>query len=110
VAVLVLLPLLLLPIYRMRNARWVRPADLSTQILNDLQNAGTPRPLGPFVVLIDSASERTTIESAFESLLPDAATLIGIHGRVELVGAGEQGPIEASDVFRLAGGRLQRLR
>jgi len=109
-AVLVLLPLVLLPIYRMRNGRWVRPADLSTRILNDLQDAGTARPLGPFVVLIDSASDRTTIESAFESLLPDAATLVGIRSRVELVGAGEKEPVEASDVFRLVGGRLQRLR
>jgi hypothetical protein len=109
-AVLVLLPLLLLPIYRVRNGRWVRPADLSTRILNDLHDADILRPLGPLVVLIDSASEPTTIESAFESLLPDAAILIGIRGRVELVGAGEKVPIEASDVFRLVGGRLQRVR
>jgi hypothetical protein len=109
-AMLVLLPLLMLPIYRIRNARWVRPADLSTQVLHDLSEAGQQRPLGGFVVLMDSASERTTLESAFESLIPDAATLIGVRGRLEIVPAGEKVPDDATDALALMDGRLRRLR
>ena len=61
-AVLLLFPIVLWPVYRERNGRWVRPADLSTRLLADpaaLANA-TPH----------------EIEDAFAGLLPDAQALL----------------------------------
>jgi hypothetical protein len=105
-AALVVLPFLLLPVYRTRNARWVRPADLSTRTLRDLQSAARVRAFGGHVVLIDDPSAPMTLDSAFEALIADAGRLIGI-ARLEIV-AGGPIPADASDVFRLRQSRLIR--
>lgn len=61
-AALVMLAFLLIPVYRSRNLRWVRPADLSTRALAD-----------PSVAAQMNADDR---ESAFGSLMPDALALM----------------------------------
>jgi hypothetical protein len=85
----------------------VRPADLSTQALHDLQDAARRAPLGNHVVLLDTPSERTTLDSAFEGLIADAGRLVGLPA-VEVVVDGSIAA-DATDVFRLTGGRLIRV-
>jgi len=73
VAVLLLLPLLLLPLYRTRNQRWVRPADTSAGFVADLQALRPLIPSGTHIVALDAADER--LSGAFEGLFSDAVTL-----------------------------------
>lgn len=61
-AVLLLFPILLWPVYRERNVRWVRPADLSTRLLAD-----------PAALAHATPDE---IDDAFAGLLPDAQALL----------------------------------
>jgi hypothetical protein len=73
VAVLLLLPVLLLPLYRTRNRRWVTPADASAGFVADLQALKPLIPPGAHIVALDAADER--LSGAFEGLFPDAVAL-----------------------------------
>ncbi len=104
------LPLLLLPVYRERNQRWVRPADLSRQVLADLTREAEALPDGSHVVLVDSASEPETLENTFESLEPDGtAVLFGNRLEVAIVPDMTGVPPAATAVYRLKGGHLERV-
>jgi len=61
-AVLLLFPIVLWPVYRERNVRWVRPADLSTRLLADPAALANATP--------------DEIDDAFAGLLPDAQALV----------------------------------
>ncbi len=73
--VLVLLTLLLLPIYRSRNLRLKREAQLSATVLNAIGTATRDLVEGDAIVVYDNRSQKPSIYSAFGSLLPDAVLL-----------------------------------
>jgi hypothetical protein len=63
---------LLVPVYRARNVRWVEPAETSAHVMRSLQIATASRPQGGRVVLIDDPQERFNLDGAFGALFPDA--------------------------------------
>ncbi|MBM3779916.1 MAG: hypothetical protein FJW23_17050 [Acidimicrobiia bacterium] len=106
-AALVTIVVLAIPIYRSRNVRWVRPAELSTMVVDTLVEATRGDPAGGHVLLVDDAEARYDLDTAFGALLPEAlAVWLGPAwtGRIadEPVAAGTG----ATLVFRLEGGRL----
>jgi hypothetical protein len=70
-AVLAALIILLIPIYRQRNERWVLPADLSTTVMTRLQLA-TAGYAGGEIILVDDPSARFGLDSSFGPLFGDA--------------------------------------
>lgn len=74
-AVLVIVPVLLLPVYRARNARWVRGATFSARVMSDLAKATATLAPGSLVVLHDDREKRTNLASTFGTLVEDAAVL-----------------------------------
>lgn len=103
-SILALLPLVLQPIYWRRNERWVRLADVSSQVLAEVRSAADASPGTP-LVLLDDPSERFNLDAAFGSLFPDAAALF-LPGTTAVIGA-ENAPPRAI-VLRLRNGRLIR--
>ena len=71
----VLLPFAALPVYRTRAVRWVQPADLSRQALEDLRR-DPPDPKA-VTVLHDIARHDRGLAAAFGTLLPEALALHG---------------------------------
>jgi hypothetical protein len=65
------LPLVLLPVYRSRARRWVKPAELSAAVLAELGNV----PPEHAVVLREAVGVRPNLESAFGGLIGDAMVL-----------------------------------
>jgi hypothetical protein len=68
-----ILPFVLVPIHWSRAARWVRPADLTRQVLADL--AAAPPAPGTVSVLHDVAGGRASLSNAFGTLVTDAVCL-----------------------------------
>jgi hypothetical protein len=111
-AVMVVLPFVLLPVYRVRNQRWVEPADVSRAAVADLSAAGTAMQSGTHVVAIESGNDDVDLDSVFGGLFADAVTLYvdrrctgeiadgpsprGLEGRRDIV------------VLRFENGRLRR--
>lgn len=60
-------PLLLVPIYRGRNVRWVTPADVSARVIEDLRAAAIPE--GHALLLRD---ENALVARAFGTLVEEA--------------------------------------
>jgi hypothetical protein len=114
-AVLLVAVILLIPVYRARNARWVLLADLSARTVMQTQEAGARLGAGGTLVLIDDPAARINLEAAFGGALPDALALT--------VGAGVSGVIVPSAesaqahsgmnatpvVFALRHGELERV-
>jgi hypothetical protein len=71
---LLVLAMLLIPVYRSRNVRWVSLADLTTNVLRTLEDVTNGRPSG-HIVLVDNPDERVNLSSGFGSLFPDAVRL-----------------------------------
>lgn len=69
------LPLLLVPVYRARNAPEVRAADLSTVALTDLRAAATAIPPGTVIVLRDDLRAKATLDDSFGTLVEEAVRL-----------------------------------
>jgi hypothetical protein len=65
VAAIAVLIVLLIPVYRMRNERWVEPAELSSRLLAQLRDTGELRDV-----------PQREIDTAFEGHLPDAIALL----------------------------------
>jgi hypothetical protein len=102
--VLALLPVLLVPIYWRRNERWVRLADFSTDVVDQVRTALSQHPVRG-IVIVDAPSERFNMESAFGSLWPDAAALFVPAATTTVVN--DEPPAESDAlVFRLEHGRL----
>ena len=74
-AALLTLLLALIPVYRIRNVRWVELADTSTRVMQTLQIAASTRPAGGRIVLVDDPGERFNLEATFGGLFPDAVSL-----------------------------------
>ncbi len=107
---LLILTIVLIPIYRQRNIRWVALADLSAGVMRQIQLAASAQgPMGS-VVLVDDMRLRNNLDATFGSALTDAM--------VTHVGEGWTGTIVPSLdeaistphtlAFRLAEGRLVR--
>jgi hypothetical protein len=83
-AVLLLLTfVLLLPVYRSRNQRFVREAELSTAITTELQRIAASVPAGGLVVIRDVRPGRPTAEQALGGLA-DRAALLTTDGRIRV--------------------------
>jgi hypothetical protein len=75
----VLVPVLLLPVYRARNERWVKEAYLSAQTLRGIAEHADAVRRAPMVVILDDRSVRPTLDSSFGTLLPTAVRLTVGH-------------------------------
>jgi hypothetical protein len=72
---LVVLVVLLIPVYRSRNVRWVATADTSARVMRTLQIAAGSRPQGGRILLVDDPRERFNLDGAFGTLFPDALAI-----------------------------------
>jgi hypothetical protein len=102
--VLALMPVLLAPVYWRRNERWVRLADLSTRVVEQLRAVSEQNPGRPLVV-VDDPSERFNLDAAFGSLWPDAAALFLPRDATVIVGD-DRSASSGTIVLRLQGDRL----
>lgn len=105
---LVLVTLAAVPVFRARNQRWVRPADLTSNVLRTIANQTLAEPPRE-IVLIDDPNARTTLASGFGSLLPDAIRLVKgdeWHGTIR---EGRDSVSDQELTFALAGNGLRRL-
>ena len=73
--VAMILPFVLVPIYRARNVRWVAPANASAHLVSDIRHQATTLPDGTHLVIVDSPADGWPLRSAFGGLLPDALAI-----------------------------------
>jgi len=73
--VFAVLILLAIPIYRIRNRRWVEPANLSASVLRSTQVQTLSLANGR-ILFVDDPTEKIGLDDAFGSLLPDAVHLV----------------------------------
>ena len=73
----------LLPVYRLRNARYVREAELSAVIVAELSRISASSPSGGLVVIRDVRTSRPTAEQAFGPLA-DRAALLMTDGKLQV--------------------------
>lgn len=66
---------LLVPVYRARNVRWVGAADLSTDLRRRMETIAARHPAGGTIVLRDDPTRRITFSATFDTQFPKAATL-----------------------------------
>jgi len=105
--VLLVATVLLIPVYRARNVRWVRLAELSEHVMATLERAGRERSTAGHVVLIDAPVERFNLVSAFGALLPEALQLRLAPGWTgEIVTTSQEATRPADVTFRLANSQL----
>jgi hypothetical protein len=104
---LIVLAVVLIPVYRVRNVRWVRIADLSEQVMQRIAADARGRPSG-HVVLVDTPQERANFASAFGNLLPQALELrVGSGWTGELVNSPDERSREGDLQYYLADDVLQ---
>jgi hypothetical protein len=107
---LLVLMFALVPVYRLRNARWVAPADLSRRLVADLRAIGASAPAGTRLIAIDHGDPDMGLSSAFGGLFADAVTLyVGRGCTGDLIdGSREPSTIERQDaiILRLRDGSL----
>lgn len=75
IAAALALPFLLWPAYHARTQRWVRPADLSAQVLVDLEPWIRRTRPDQAIILRDNRTDRINLANAFGTLLPEAVLL-----------------------------------
>ena len=63
---------LLIPVYRLRNERWVAP---STRVLRTVEFAAAHRPGGGRFILLDEPPQPVDLVETFGDLFPDAVVL-----------------------------------
>ncbi|OFW08057.1 MAG: hypothetical protein A3H96_21925 [Acidobacteria bacterium RIFCSPLOWO2_02_FULL_67_36] len=71
----IVLALALVPVYRVRNVRWVELADLTAGVMPGLEQASRASSDGT-ILIVDERTTRANIASAFGGLIPEAATLV----------------------------------
>jgi hypothetical protein len=112
---LVILPIVLLPIYRARNVRWVALADLSSHVMAETRRTADAAPTGGQIILLDDPGARMNLDGAFGTLFPDAVAIAigrGFHGEIR-----QQPAVTPTDgrtgspllLFRLQEGRLVQM-
>jgi hypothetical protein len=113
-----ILPFLLIPIYRQRNVRWVELAVLSSHVTPALQEAARIAARDENILIVDDRSTRVSMLNAFGFLLPDAVELASSQRRtVWLVPAAPGTPQEQTtpvprrfeSAWALRDGRLQQI-
>jgi hypothetical protein len=104
---LVVLALILIPVYRQRNGRWVTLADLSTRVMARLESDSRGSS-GGRVVLIDDVNDGVNLAAAIGSGLPDALALsMGPDWTGEIVDVAPAYADDATLVYALSRGRLE---
>jgi hypothetical protein len=116
IAFLVLLLVALVPVYKVRNRRYVREAELSAAVMREVTTVGGER--GRTVVVIrDVRDGRPTAEQAFGGLADEAGALM-TDGRVrlwiepppaDLAGGTAPAPTEVSAVLVVKSGQVTRI-
>jgi hypothetical protein len=116
IAFLVLLLVALFPVYKVRNRRYVREAELSAAVMREVSRVGGER--GRTVVVIrDVRDARPTAEQALGGLAGEAGALM-TEGRVrlwiepppaDLVGAVAPAAAEVSAVLLVKSGQVTRI-
>jgi hypothetical protein len=102
-----LLVVLLIPVYRIRNVRWVGIADISSYIMNTIDASVRSAATGGRIVIVDSRDTRFDLDSTFSGMFPEAVTLVaGPQWNGEIVSAGEPLPDDVRLLFRYTDGRL----
>lgn len=108
--VLTVLIVLLIPIYRMRNVRWVGIADISRSVLATVEASVRTSAGGGRIVVVASPDAHVDLDSTFSGMFPEAVTLVaGRHWQGQVVVDGEALPMDARLLFRYADGRLQQM-
>jgi hypothetical protein len=98
---------LLIPVYRIRNVRWVGIADISSYIMNTVDTSVRKAPAAGSIVIVDSRDERFDLDSTFSGMFPEAVTLVaGPQWNGQIVAAGEPLPDDVRLLFRYTDGRL----
>jgi hypothetical protein len=101
------LVVLLIPVYRIRNVRWVGIADISSYIMNTIDASVRNAATGGRIVIVDSRDKRFDLDSTFSGMFPEAVTLIaGPQWNGQIVSAGETLPDDVRLLFRYTDGRL----
>jgi hypothetical protein len=104
---LIVIAVLLIPVYRSRNLRWVRLAELSDQAMRAVTTDVGERASG-HVVMIDAPQERVNLVSAFGNLLPDALKLyVGSGWTGEIVTPPAEASQSPDREYRLENGTLR---
>ena len=107
---LIVLAVALVPVYRSRNVRWVRPAEVSEQALAAIRADAAGRPSG-HIVLVDAPAERFNLDGAFGALFPEAVRLyVGEGWTGEIVVNAAQAQRRGDLVYRFSEGQLSRVR
>jgi hypothetical protein len=102
-----LLVVLLIPVYRIRNMRWVGIADISSYIMNTVDASVRHAATAGSIVIVDSRDERFDLDSTFSGMFPEAVTLVaGPQWNGQIVSAGEPLPDDVRLLFRYTDGRL----
>lgn len=104
--VLLVVAALLIPVYRLRNQRWVDEGDLTGRVMTTLAGRGA-HDRAERIVLLDDPGAGVTLDSAFGTLLPDAVALtLGEQSTGQIVQPGDPIPADATQVYRLLDGKL----
>ena len=105
--VLPALVVLLIPVYRIRNVRWVGIADISNYIIQTVEASVRGATSGGRIVIVDSRDERFDLDSTFSGMFPEAVTLVaGPDWNGEIIPAGEKLPDDVRLLFHYTDGRL----
>jgi hypothetical protein len=111
-----IIPVLLIPIYKQRNHRWVDLALLTSNVRRELELASAAATDG-HILIVDDRTTRVSILNAFGFIVPDAVELFSGQRRTVLI---VPPPTDASpselyvvpsgvvSVWELIDGRLQR--
>jgi hypothetical protein len=107
-AAIMALPFLLLPVYRIRNQRWVEPAEMSHRLVADLSAMRGSAVEGCHVVAVDDPQAAMTLDNVFGGLFQDAVSLYVADRCVGEI-RGSSPPYGVDDavlLVRLRGGHL----
>ena len=114
-AVVLVLPVLLIPIYRQRNVRWVELAALSSRVTPALQEAARIAADGGNILIVDDRSTRVSMLNTFGFLLADAVELTSAQRRTVWLVPPQPGtpttevPRRFESAWALRDGRLERV-
>jgi hypothetical protein len=105
--VLSLLVVLLIPVYRIRNVRWVSIADISSYIMETIDAGVRNSTTGGSILIVDSRDERFDLDATFSGMFAEAVTLVaGPNWNGQIVTAGEAVPGDVRLQFQYTDGRL----
>jgi hypothetical protein len=104
---LAVLVVVLIPVYRIRNVRWVGIADISNHVMTTVEASVRDTTSGGRIVIVDSRDRRFDLDSTFTGMFPEAVTLVaGPDWNGEIIRAGEAVPDDVRLLFHYTDGRL----